>query len=231
MIYALDDNIIAFPDPKLGEPDGVLAVGGDLSVERLMLAYANGIFPWYDFKKDKRIIWYCPMERFIIVPWELHISHSLRTLMNKGIYSFTMDKAFDEVIHHCATVNGRCDMQGAWLGPDIINAFTKLYHEKIAHSIEVWRNEDTLVGGLYGVLTKHCFIGDSMFSLEPSGSKLAMVGLCQNMMLLNVYMIDCQLETPHLKSMGGRSISYDMYMNMMEGRIKRIPPKEESIQS
>ena len=228
MIFALDDNIIAFPNPKLGEPDGALAIGGDLSTDRLMLAYSHGIFPWYDFKVDKRIIWYCPMQRFVIVPQELHISHSLRTQINKDIYTFSFDRAFADVINHCATVNGRITQEGAWLGPDLINAFIHLHKINIAHSVEVWRNGQTLVGGLYGVLLQHCFVGDSMFSLEPSGSKLALVGLCHQMINMHVAMIDCQLETPHLKSMGGRHISYDTYMSIIRGEIDHVPVEKEA---
>lgn len=223
MIYKLDDNIIAFPDPHQGEPDGLFAVGGDLSVDRLKLAYSNGIFPWYDFKKDKWIVWYCPMTRFVIAPNEVHISHSMRTMINKNIYTFTINTAFEQVINNCSKVNGRIEQDGAWLGPDIISAFTQLHKLGLAHSFEVWRNKTTLVGGLYGVLTSKCFIGDSMFSLEPSGSKLALIALCKKMFELNVTMIDCQLETPHLKSMGGRSISYDTYMKIMRGEINFVP--------
>ncbi len=220
------DNIDGFPDPRLGEPDGLFAVGGDLSLDRLKLAYCYGIFPWYDFKINERIMWYCPMTRFVIDPAELHVSHSLRNLLNKGVYTSTIDRAFDDVIHACSTVNGRYEQEGAWLGPDIIKVFKQLNKERIAHSIEVWR-DNKLVGGLYGVWTRHCFIGDSMFSYEPSGSKLALYALCKYMRYCNVPMIDCQLETPHLKSMGGRKISYDTYMDIMQGKLSYVPHDEE----
>lgn len=222
MIYQLNPNTIDFPDPREGEEDGLFAVGGDLSVDRLLLAYSNGIFPWYAFRKEDNafrddndepwIQWWCPMQRFVIFPEEIHISHSMRTLFNKQKYTFSFNRAFREVMENCG--NLRINERGAWLGPHIIEAYTALHELNFATSVEVWEG-DKLVGGLYGVTVGSCFIGESMFSLVPSGSKLALIFLASWMRENGFTMIDCQLETPHLRSMGGRFISYDEYMKIL----------------
>lgn len=211
MVYQLTDKL-SFPDPHYGDPDGLLAVGGDLSIDRLLLAYSNGIFPWYAFREGM-IQWWCPMERFVIFPDEIHISHSMRTLINKGIYHLTVNQAFREVIHACG--ESRMDMEGAWLGHEMMDAYTRLHEQGFAASIEVWE-EEQLVGGLYGVTIGNCFFGESMFSLVPSASKLALIHLAQFFQKHGGTLIDCQFETPHLKSMGGRFISYKEYMELLQ---------------
>lgn len=211
MVYQLTDKL-SFPDPHYGDPDGLLAVGGDLSIDRLLLAYSNGIFPWYAFREGM-IQWWCPMERFVIFPDEIHISHSMRTLINKRIYNLTVNQAFREVIHACG--ESRMDMEGAWLGHEMMDAYTRLHEQGFAASIEVWEKE-RLVGGLYGVTIGNCFFGESMFSLVPSASKLALIHLAQLFQKHGGTLIDCQFETPHLKSMGGRFISYEEYMELLQ---------------
>lgn len=210
MIFQLSKRL-AFPDPRLGEPDGLLAIGGDLSIDRLLLAYSNGIFPWYAFRNNV-IEWWCPMKRFVIFPDEIHISHSMRTLINKNKYRLSINEAFEKVIHHCGKL--RETEEGAWLGPDMIDAYIKLHEQKFAASVEVWE-KDRLVGGLYGVSIGRCFFGESMFSLVPNASKLALIFLANFFRDRGGLMIDCQFETPHLKSMGGRYISYDEYMDII----------------
>ena len=212
MVFKLSDELI-FPDPHDGEDDGLLAIGGDLSVDRLLLAYSHGIFPWYSYYfEDPR--WYCPLNRFVIFPKEIHISHSMRTLMNKKRYRLSVGEDFDGVLHGCQTVNMRDKIPGAWLGPNIIKAYARLHILGFATSVEVW-DGDNLVGGLYGVLINNCFIGESMFSLVPSASKLALIYLAKLYEPLENSFIDCQFETPHLKSMGGRYISYEEYMDIL----------------
>ncbi len=214
MVFQLDDKLW-FPDPHLADEDGCLAVGGDLSVDRLLLAYQYGIFPWYAFRYDKPI-WYCPHRRFVIFPDEIHVSHSMRTLMNKGIYRVSFNEDFEGVIENCGQL--RIQEEFAWLGPEITEAYTELYRQGFATSVEVWRQQDDsekLVGGLYGVTIGKTFFGESMFSLEPSGSKLALITLAQAMQIFGGTLIDCQFETPHLKSMGGRYIDYDDYLKMI----------------
>lgn len=213
MVFALDKNIIGFPDPHLGEEDGLLAVGGDLTPEWLLTAYSYGIFPWYGFKEREDIMWWCPMNRFVIFPSEIHISHSMRQLMKKGTYRVSINEAFDEVILGCSKAQNRYEQEGAWLGHDMMKAYKELYRLNYAASIEVWEDEK-LVGGLYGVNIGRNFFGESMFSLVPSASKLALIHLA-SIMADSGGIIDCQLETPHLKSMGGRIIPYEEYMEIL----------------
>ena len=215
MIFRLlEDKPNIFPDPHYGEKDGLLAVGGDLSPERLITAYNNGIFPWYGYKESEEIMWWCPLDRFVIFPNEIHISHSMRQLIKKGTYKTTINQAFDAVIENCSKVNNRNELVGAWLGKDIIDAYKKMYELGLAASIEVWDKDENLVGGLYGININNNFFGESMFSLVPSASKLALIYLAEQ---LNPFggIIDCQFETAHLLSMGGRHITYDEYMKYL----------------
>lgn len=216
MIVQLDDDLW-FPDPRQGDEDGLFAVGGDLSTERLMLAYSYGIFPWYAFKYYKEIHWYCPMDRFVIFPDKIHISHSMRNLINSKKYSVSLNECFEDVIRNCSKL--RYDEDGAWLGEKMIEAYTRLHREGLAVSVEVW-HDDKLVGGLYGVNIGYNFFGESMFSLEPSASKLALIYLAQLMQPAGKGIIDCQLETAHLKSMGGEHIPYDEYLKILGNRLE-----------
>lgn len=212
MVFRLD-NTLTFPDPHLGDSDGLLAVGGDLGVDRLLLAYSNGIFPWYSFRDYNEIHWYCPMDRFVIFPEKIHVSHSMRTLMNKRQYSLSINEDFDGVIAQCSKL--RYNERGAWLGNDMMKAYMELHRQGFAASVEVWDMENKLVGGLYGVNIGSAFFGESMFSLVPSASKLALVFLARFMQKNGGTMIDCQFETPHLKTMGGEHISYEKYMEII----------------
>jgi leucyl/phenylalanyl-tRNA--protein transferase len=217
LIFELDTKDVRFPFPgsvpeKLRSDDGLFAFGGDLSPERLIQAYANGIFPWVAFRLGE-LHWYCPINRFVIFPNEIHISHSMRNIFNKNEYVITFNKAFDQVISACSNANDRFKEEGAWLGKDMIMAYTQLYELGWAYSVEVWDVEANLVGGLYGVGMNGCFFGESMFSYVPNGSKIALIKLAQHMQEIGGKMIDCQLETSHLRSMGGRFVSYEEYMN------------------
>lgn len=231
MIYLLNDEI-GFPDPKDGDPDGLFAVGGDLSIQRLLLAYSYGIFPWYAFRASDTseqltdpatgrpyIQWWCPMQRFVIFPSEIHISHSMKQTMHnlaeRGI-EVTMNKAFEQVIDQCGSL--REDVAGAWLGEDMKRAYIALHDQGFAASVEVWQNKE-LVGGLYGVTLGNGFFGESMFSLIPSASKIALIKLAWLLQQAAPdSIIDCQFETPHLKSMGGRYISYDEYLSIIQNK-------------
>lgn len=217
MVFELTDELV-FPDPHMGEPDGLLAVGGDLSEDRLLLAYSYGIFPWFSFRDWPYPAWHCPMRRFVIFPDEIHVSHSMRSLMNKRTYRVTFNRDFDGVIEGCCQVDDRYHQKGAWLGEDMMAAYRNLNRKGYAMSVEVWNQQDDLVGGLYGVVMGPCFIGESMFSRVPSASKLALIHLAQMMQRLGGKFIDCQLETPHLKSMGGRFIPYDDYLQILNPR-------------
>lgn len=231
MLFQLSDELV-FPDPHLGEEDGLLAVGGDLSEERLLLAYSYGIFPWFSFRDWPYPAWHCPLQRFVIFPNEIHISHSMRTLMNKGTYNLTFNRDFDRVIEGCSQVDGRYYQNGAWLGEEMITAYRHLNRQGHAASVEVWNLDGELVGGLYGVVMGSCFIGESMFSREPSASKLALIYLAKTMQRYGGGgLIDCQLETPHLKSMGGRYIPYDDYLAILNPKgleqLRRQPKPDE----
>ena len=212
-VFQLDDRLW-FPDPHLGEESGLVAVGGDLSVDRLILAYSNGFFPWFSFRDQEEPWWYCPLQRFVIFPDEIHVSHSMRQLIKKHALRTTVNMDFEGVIHGCATAQNRNEEDGAWLGPDIIEAYTELHRQGFAASVEVWQ-EERLVGGLYGVNLGASFFGESMFSLVPSASKLALIHLARMFEALGGKLIDCQFETPHLKTMGGRHIPYEEYMRII----------------
>ena len=212
-VFQLDKNLW-FPDPHLGEDDGLVAVGGDLSVDRLLLAYSHGFFPWFSFQNRKEPLWYCPLQRFVIFPKEIHISHSMKQLIKKGNFCLTINKNFEGVIRGCATAQNRNEEEGAWLGPDIIKAYTELHRQGFAASVEVWQGGQ-LVGGLYGVTLGKAFFGESMFSLVPSASKLALIHLACLFEQLGGLLIDCQFETPHLRSMGGRFIPYEEYISII----------------
>jgi leucyl/phenylalanyl-tRNA--protein transferase len=232
MVYALDDGLW-FPNPRWGEDDGLVAIGGDLSVERLLLAYSNGFFPWYAFQMEREPHWYCPLDRYVIFPSEIHVSHSMRQLLRQHRYEVTVNQDFEGVINGCSKAQGRHEESGAWLGPDIIDAYTRLHRHGFAASVEVWEtnfqnlpNDKTppqtsqttrrLVGGLYGVTLRNAFFGESMFSLVPSASKLALIHLAKAMERIGGSFIDCQFETPLFKSMGGRHITYDEYMKLLK---------------
>lgn len=211
MVFQLDDHLW-FPDPHLGEDDGLIAVGGDLSVDRLLLAYSYGFFPWFSFKHQDQPMWYCPLQRFVIFPQEIHVSHSMKQLISKHTYQLNVNNDFEGVINGCATAQNRNREEGAWLGPEMIEAYTELHRQGLAASFEVWDGHDQLVGGLYGVSIGPTFFGESMFSLVPNASKLALIHLTQLFQERGGRLIDCQFETPHLRSMGGRFISYEEYL-------------------
>jgi leucyl/phenylalanyl-tRNA--protein transferase len=212
-VFQLDKDLW-FPDPHLGEEDGLVAIGGDLSVDRLLLAYSNGFFPWFSFKHQDEPLWYCPLQRFVIFPSEVHISHSMQQFIKKGSLKATINKDFEGVIRNCATAQNRNEEEGAWLGPNIINAYTELHRQGFAASVEIW-DDDRLVGGLYGVNLGRAFFGESMFSLVPNASKQALIYLAHMFEALGGKLIDCQFETPHLRSMGGRFIPYEEYINII----------------
>ena len=209
------DNELWFPDPHWGEDDGLVAIGGDLSVNRLLLAYNYGFFPWYAFNMESEPHWYCPLDRYVIFPNEIHISHSMRQLLRQQKYKVTVNEDFEGVILGCSKAQGRDEQGGAWLGPNIIEAYTEMHRRGYAASVEVWEGEK-LVGGLYGVTLNKAFFGESMFSLVPNASKLALIHLAKAMEKVGGRFIDCQFETPHLSSMGGKHISYDDYIKILQ---------------
>lgn len=216
MIFRLEEDLIAFPPPELAEEDGLLAVGGGLEPERVMLAYRMGIFPWYS--DETPILWYSPHERFVLFPLKIRISKSMRQLLKSGKFSVTENRAFEEVISSCASAC-RKDQDGTWITTDMKEAYISLHKLGHAHSVEVWY-EGKLCGGLYGVSVGDTFCGESMFSRMSNASKTALVWLCSNK---TYTMIDCQVYSEHLESMGAELISRDEYLKYLRSAASYRP--------
>jgi len=214
-VYLLSDDLI-FPSPQLASEEGLLAVGGDLSQERLQLAYRMGIFPWYS--ENEPIMWWSPDPRLVIYPAELKISKSLAKTIKKRLFKVTMDKAFESVIKACA--RSRTPMQeGTWIVNDMISAYCRLHESGLAHSVETWQNGQ-LAGGLYGVSLGRCFFGESMFTRINNASKVAFVALVEHLQALNFNLIDCQITTAHLLSFGAREISRARFLDELKKSLK-----------
>ncbi|MGB5324710.1 MAG: leucyl/phenylalanyl-tRNA--protein transferase [Pseudomonadales bacterium] len=188
-------------DSALSDPNGLLAVGGSLDPERLLAAYSAGIFPWYE--QGQPVLWWSPDPRAVLQPDKVHIARSLRRAMRRGAYGLSMNRAFSAVIAACAAPRGEA---GTWITPEMQSAYVELHQRGFAHSIEVWRDDD-LVGGLYGVAVGKLFCGESMFSRAPDTSKMALVALCKMLQLRRWPLLDCQLENPHLQTLGVTTIS------------------------
>ena len=198
-VFRLGPEIL-FPPPRLAEESGLLAIGGDLLPQRLLLAYSQGIFPWYN--DGEPILWWSPMPRCVLLPGNFHLSRSLCKLLRRGEYRLTIDQAFAAVIRACAT-SGERRLSGTWISAEMVAAYEDLYTLGFCHSVEVWDGEE-LVGGLYGVSLGRSFFGESMFHLRSDTSKLALYALSQTLFRSNFVMIDMQMPTPHLFSLGGR---------------------------
>ncbi len=199
-IFALSDELI-FPPVHLAEPDGLLAIGGDLSPERLLLAYRSGIFPWYD---KPPILWWSPDPRFVLFPDELKISKSMKPLLNREAFQFTTNKAFSQVMQYCKNVP-RAGQDGTWINDEVIAAYTNLHEMGYAHSAEVWQNGE-LAGGLYGIKLGNVFFGESMFSLVSNASRYAFIKYVQELKRNGLALIDCQIHSDYLESLGARMI-------------------------
>jgi leucyl/phenylalanyl-tRNA--protein transferase len=208
-IFPLDENII-FPDPSLAEPDGLLAIGGDLSPLRLLEAYRAGIFPWFEGDVP---LWWSPDPRFVLLPASLKISNSMKAVMRKQTFTYTRNKAFGEVIANCKTIH-RPGQDGTWITTGMQKAYLQLHHMGYALSAETWR-DDRLVGGLYGVQMGRIFFGESMFALESNASKFAFINLVRELQEKGVVLIDCQVHTAHLESLGAKMISRRVYLNYL----------------
>jgi leucyl/phenylalanyl-tRNA--protein transferase len=210
-VFLLSDTI-GFPPPHLASKEGLLAVGGDLGIKRLILAYRMGIFPW--FSDGDPILWWSPDPRLVLYPSEIKISKSLKKIIKKNVFNVTMDLAFDEVINQCAQVRLQKN-QGTWIVKDMIDAYCELHKSGYAHSVEVWQQEE-LVGGLYGVSLGKCFFGESMFSRVSSASNVALVKLSKYLLELSFDLIDCQVRTEHLIRFGAREIPRKLFLSQLE---------------
>lgn len=208
-----------FPPPELAlrDPNGLLAVGGSLAPQRLLRAYRNGIFPWYS--PGQPILWWSPDPRTVLFPERLRVSRSLRKTLRKGMFAPTLDAAFAAVIQRCA--EPRRDQEGTWITPEMTRAYTRLHRLGHAHSVEVWR-DDELVGGLYGVAIGRVFFGESMFSRTSDASKVALVALCRQLLRWQFGLIDCQMHTPHLASLGAADLPRARYVELL-GVLCRLP--------
>ncbi len=208
MLTWLQRDDLSFPplEKALREPNGLLAAGGDLSPERLLAAYRHGCFPWY--QDGQPVLWWSPDPRTVLYPEELHISRSLRKKLRQGIFSVTFDRAFREVIEGCAAPRSYAD--GTWITATMQNAYMRLHQLGIAHSVEVWQDQQ-LVGGLYGLAIGRLFFGESMFSRATDASKIGFVALVERLQDWGFKMIDCQMPTQHLASFGARPISREAF--------------------
>jgi leucyl/phenylalanyl-tRNA--protein transferase len=208
---------LAFPPPHLAEEDGLLAVGGDLGEQRLLLAYSLGIYPWY--VDGYPILWWSPDPRLVLFPHELHVSRSLRQVIRKGTYEVTMDTAFEVVIRHCASAPRKGE-EGTWITKEMQKAYTRLHRSGFAHSVETW-HEGQLAGGLYGVALGGMFFGESMFTRRSDASKVAFVKLVETLRSWRFSMIDCQMKTGHLMKFGAREIPRSDFMRLLSDALRR----------
>lgn len=204
-----------FPPVELAHKDGLLAVGGDLSYNRLMNAYRSGIFPWNN--ADEPICWYAPDPRFVLYPQEIKVSRSMKKVLNNNRFIFSIDTSFAEVIHNCRNAKGR-GSDSTWITDEIEEAYTMLYNKGLAHSAETWMN-GKLVGGLYGVQMGKVFFGESMFANETNASKFAFINYVKKLEKDGIVLIDCQVYTPHLESLGAKYISRKKFTAVLEELI------------
>lgn len=212
-LFALDRELF-FPPVHFADADGLLAIGGDLSVQRLLLAYRQGIFPWYE---GEHILWWCPNPRFVLFPDDLRISKSVKTLLNREHFRFTINQAFRQVIRHCKTIQ-RNGQDGTWITKEVEKSFTTLHEMGYAHSAEVWKG-DKLVGGLYGIRMGRVFFGESMFSIESQASRYAFIRYVEYLKNDGVQLVDCQVYTEYLESLGARMIDREEFLKKLDELI------------
>jgi leucyl/phenylalanyl-tRNA---protein transferase len=222
-VYQIPDEHLIFPYPWNANSDGLLGIGGDLQPQRLILAYENGIFPWYS--AGEPIQWWCLTPRLVLFPEQLRISKSMKSVLKHSGFSFTMDRDFLTVMLQCKTIN-REKQTGSWIHQDIMDAFLKLHQMGIAHSVAVWQKNE-LVGGLYGLAIGKMFCGESMFAKTSNASKYALIQLCSELINRKFNFIDCQQDTAHLRTMGAQLIEKERFYKMLEEN-KNYPVLKES---
>ncbi|MFZ7126327.1 MAG: leucyl/phenylalanyl-tRNA--protein transferase [Desulfobacterales bacterium] len=215
-VYRLPEELV-FPPPHKAIKEGLLAVGGDLSMERLLLAYSLGIFPWYS--EEDPILWWSPDPRLVLYPEEFHLSRSLNRLMRKCRFVVTADEAFDSVIRGCAGYRG-AGHQGTWIVPEVVEAYGRLHAAGFAHSVEAWL-DGRLAGGLYGVSLGGVFFGESMFAKVSNASKVAMAVAVAHFEAMGFDLIDCQVTTSHLVRMGAREIPRVEFLKQLRASLGR----------
>lgn len=205
---------LQFPNVEMADNEGLLAVGGDLSVERLILAYENGIFPW--FNEGSAILWWSPDPRMVLFPKNIKISRGMRKVLKRSFFRLTMNTCFDEVVYECATIR-RAGQEGTWITTEMRKAYSKLYELGFAKSYEVWQ-DTKLVGGLYGIDLGHVFCGESMFSEVSNASKFAFIKIAQELEAKKYSLIDCQMNTPHLASLGAEEIPRADFIKILKAK-------------
>ena len=223
-VYWLDEQNINFPHPSHADDDGVLAVGGDLSPQRLVVAYSNGIFPW--FNPNDPIIWWSPDPRFVLYPQDLKVSKSMRPYFNQKKFQLTVDQHFETVMRACQQQKRKGQGGGTWITENMVAAYVELHELGLAHSVEVWQ-DGNLVGGLYGVALGKVFFGESMFSKVSNASKFGFISLVRKLIEWDYDLIDCQQETPHLKSLGAKGIARTDFLSLLE-QNKTLPTQQEN---
>lgn len=220
-VFQLPQEIL-FPDPDFAEPDGLLAVGGDLSPERLLAAYRLGIFPWYS--EGEPILWWSPAPRLVLLPREFHCPKRLARTMRKGTFTLSMDTNFRKVIEQCGSTRIKSG-EGTWITEAMQKAYIKLHERGYAHSIECLL-DDKLVGGLYGVCLDRVFFGESMFSLVSDASKIALAGLVNQCIKMNIQIIDCQMTTAHLLRFGAKEVTKETFRSFLQTWIRKETPQQ-----
>jgi len=213
-VFELDERML-FPPVELAEGNGIIAVGGDLSVERLIAAYGSGIFPW--FSEGDPIIWWSPDPRFVLFTNELRVSRSMRQTLRRGIFELTIDRCFESVIRSCG--EPRPNQDGTWITDEMVNAYIELHRQGFAHSVEAWKDGE-LAGGLYGVSLGRCFFGESMFTRENNASKAAFIHLVNVLLAKGFHLIDCQVYTSHLESLGARMVPRKQFMDLLSKELR-----------
>ena len=211
------NNTPVFPKPELAEKNGLLAIGGDLSVKRLLAAYSQGIFPWYS--EGDPILWWYTDPRLVLFPHEFYISKRFARTLRNTSFRTSFDMAFEDVIHSCADVR-RKEEEGTWISPEMQEAYIELHQAGFAHSVECWQ-EENLAGGLYGVQIGKVFFGESMFTHQSNASKVALASLVEHLKQQDIQLIDCQMTTNHLLSFGAKEISGRQFSKLLNTHIKR----------
>ncbi|HMO37954.1 MAG TPA: leucyl/phenylalanyl-tRNA--protein transferase [Saprospiraceae bacterium] len=211
-VFRLPDDELVFPHPELADPNGMLAVGGDLSADRLLLAYEWGIFPW--FNPGEPILWWSPDPRFVLFPDELKIAKSMRPYFNQRKFTVSFDERFESVVRACQQQQRNGQGGGTWITEDMVEAYYRLYESGYAHSVEVWQGK-ALVGGLYGVALGKIFFGESMFAAVSNASKFGFITLVQYLQKVGFRLVDCQQQTRHLGSLGARAIDRQLFLDYL----------------
>lgn len=216
----LDPETVEFPPTRfaLKDPDGLLAIGGDLTPDWLLAAYRRGIFPWYS--DDQPILWWSPSPRCVVLPDQFRIGRTMRKVLRKGHFEVTFDRAFDDVIEACR--GPRADQEGTWITDEMADAYREMHRLGHAHSVEVWQEEE-LVGGLYGIAIGRIFFGESMFHRVTDASKVAFVHLVRQLELWGCPMIDCQVSNPHLSSLGAVEVPREDFERLLELGVRQPP--------